>query len=317
MKKKNPQDKYTGSIKGENYIYGAAMNLAWNEMNENVIHGNLILETESRDALRTVKLFNNAPFSVNDLDAESCYVRSGFGPETQQRINLEMKEKFPKKSFTDLNYRIGQSDLIVYSYLFKRVEYLHPFKTMNTLFMGRLVKGFMNDSGQENQRTNVIVADYQHDDQFLIQLKLKNDQDQLFLLKGWDSSSPEEIVDEINRLDIHAESSPVMGWQDNFQMPRISFSHTRIYNELLGLPILNNDLKGYTIGRMAENIKFEIDETGARAENDGVMQAQRMSPVNTRNFFLNKPFWIVMKRKKSLNPYFIIHITNEEFMEKL
>jgi hypothetical protein len=51
--------------------------------------------------------FNNSPFSVKDLNPECYYVKSGKGPETQAIINTEVKQKFPKKTFPDLNYPLS------------------------------------------------------------------------------------------------------------------------------------------------------------------------------------------------------------------
>ena len=67
---------------------------------------------------------------------------------------------------------------------------------------------------------------------------------------------------------------------------------------------------------MFENIKFDMDEKGARVENQAVIILE-MSMKKIRNFILNNPYWIIMKRAESENPYFILGVNNTELMEKL
>ncbi len=62
-----------------------------------------------------------------------------------------------------------------------------------------------------------------------------------------------------------------------------------------------------------------MDYKGARVEYEAVVEM----PVGISNnepkykeFILDKPFWIVMKRTESNNPYFILGVNNENVMEK-
>jgi hypothetical protein len=48
-------------------------------------------------------------------------VKAGFGQETVAKINTEAKKKFPQKSFSDLQMKLGPQDLIAYAYLFKNL----------------------------------------------------------------------------------------------------------------------------------------------------------------------------------------------------
>jgi hypothetical protein len=69
---------------------------------------------------------------------------------------------------------------------------------------------------------------------------------------------------------------------------------------------------------MFENIKFDMDEKGARVENEAVIvmtKSVMMEPEKPKNFILNEPYWVVMKRTDSENPYFILGVNNTELME--
>lgn len=313
---KKQSTRFTGSELKGNYIYGAAMNLAWNEVNENIVHGKLEFKTDDPATLALANIFNSAPFTKEDLDEASYYIKSGFGQKTLDTINREVRAKFPDKSFADLQFRLAPKDLVSYAYFLKKVEYLTPFRALPIPFMGQYVEGFLRDKDNEEQRNNVGILSYDHDDHFIISLKLEDPADQLFLAKGFDASSPEEVVDHINQELEKTADLPIMGNNDNFQMPRISFSHGRSYDEMIGKTFANKGFENYALGGMFEKIAFDIDEKGARVENEAAIHMQSSRPVRARNFLLNKPFWIVMKRRDSRNPYFIVHIANAEFMKK-
>src|SRR5574341_1813186 len=120
-------DYSLGSESKGNFVWGGAMNLCWNELTENILHGKLILKSDDASALEMADRFNHATFSKEDLDEESYYIKSGFGRGTLDLINKEVKEKFPDKSFADLDFPLGEKDLISYAYFLKALEYVTQF----------------------------------------------------------------------------------------------------------------------------------------------------------------------------------------------
>jgi len=195
--KTNIQGNYLGSYYKGNYVWGGAMNLAWNDLGENILHGKLELNTNDKIALEMVEKLNSTPFSKKDLDEESYYIKSGYGQKTVDEINRESKKKFPSKSFGDLKMKLGATDIISYAYFLKEVEYETAFEKKDVSFNGENVKGFYAE--YENQRDNVKIIKYENDDKFIVKLKLKNENDELILAKGYDMKNPQEIVREINK----------------------------------------------------------------------------------------------------------------------
>lgn len=62
---------------------------------------------------------------------------------------------------------------------------------------------------------------------------------------------------------------------------------------------------------MYEIIKLNIDETGVKVENEGVMIATKscvVKKVEPKYILLDGPFWIMM-REKGKQEYFLAHIT--------
>jgi hypothetical protein len=306
---------YTGSYYKGNYIWGGAMNLAWNELRDNIIKESIRLNTTDKTALETTKKLNNSVFGKADMEDKDYYVKSGFGQSTVEAINKESKEKFPTKSFTDLDIKLRPVDFISYAYFLKEVEYLFEFTKQEVNFLDSKVKGFYANS--DEGRSNIQVLNYWNDDKFIISLSLKQNNDELILAKGFTMDNPEAIVQEINKYKNRSGIKDI----DQFKMPEIHLNYNRVYTEMINKFFANKDWEDYFIAEMFENIKFDMDNKGARVENEAVIvgvfgAAGPIENEKPRNFILDKPFWVVMKQKDRPNPYFLLGVKNTEIMVK-
>jgi hypothetical protein len=306
-------DYSLGSEYKGNFVWSGAMNLCWNELAENILHGKLMLKSNDAPALKMAERFNHATFSKEDLDEKSYYIKSGFGRGTLDLINREVKEKFPDKSFADLDFPLAEKDLISYAYFLKAVEYLTQFTEGFAQFQGQQVKGFYADG--PHQKGNIRILKYWSNDQFIIALRLKDEKDEIFLVKGFVEADPKQVVDEINQYN---ESRLRIGRDDVFSMPKLHLDYRRDYTELIDQILANPGFEGYFISEMFENIKFDMDHKGARVESQAVIAVERAAMMSRDNkqFILDQPFWVVMKRQDRPNPYFILHVQNTELMEK-
>jgi len=307
---------YLGSYYKGNYVWGGAMNLAWNELNENILQEKLKLRTDNEVALGMVEKLNNSPFSKQDLDVKSYYIKSGYGQETVDEINRESRKKFPQKSFGNLNLKLSPIDIVSYAYFLKEVEYKMEFREKNLKFNGQIVKGF--SVFNEDQEHNVQIIKYEHDNKFIISLKLKDENDQLILAKGYDMEKPQLVINEINKNNTGILAT--MLEKDRFEAPNLHLDYHRDYVELIHKPLANKDFEKYVISKMFEKIKFDMDKKGARIENEAAIfmdtSAVIVDKTKPRNFILDQPYWIIMKRKDSDNPYFVLGVNNTELMEK-
>ncbi len=315
---------FTGSDLKGNYVYGAAMNLAWNELSENIVKEKIQLNTTDPAALKTTELLNTAKFTKKDLDAASYYIKSGYGQETVDLINKESREKFPEKSFQNLQLELEPEDIISYAYFLKKVEYPVEFSKKEISFHAGVigstkVKGFFAES--DMQQNNVRVINYWTDDKFLIELKLKDPSDRLILAKGFDMSKPDAVLNTFSNK-YQKTNRGFMLSSDTFAMPNLSLDLNRKYDEMIGECLANENFKAYCINVMFENIKFDLDNKGARVENEAVIgmafgsSRGPSTQPKPRHFILDKPFWVIMQRSDSSNPYFVLGVNNAELMEK-
>ena len=307
---------YLGSDYKGNFVWGLAMNLAWDELNESVLHEKLKLKTDDKIALKMADRLNSAPFTKKDLDEKSYYIKSGYGQKTIDLINKESRQKFPGKSFEDLRLELAATAIISYAYFLKEVEYLNQFEERDVSFLKQRVKGFY---ASEISKENVRILKYWDDSKFTINLRLKDDGDELILVKGFDMNNPKDALNEIDKYN--RDAPPAIDEDDEFEMPKLHLDHRHDYIELTGKFLANRGFEGYFIAQMFEKIKFDMDHKGARVESEAVIAPETAMFSNQRpkikRFILDKPFWVVMKRKNSRNPYFVLGVKNTELMEKI
>ena len=307
-------NNYTGSYYKGNYVWGGAMNLAWNDFIEKIIKDKIQLATIDKNAIGMVKKLNNPPFTIADLDDKSYYIKSGFGQRTVEQINKESNAKFPQKSFPDLNEIIGDNDIIAYAYFFKKVNYRSSLTPIETYFKGLKVAGFFVDV--KDDRGNIQIIEYINDDKFIVSITLKDSSDQLVLAKGYDMNNPEIVVNTIRqKINGYHES---IEYRDTFEAPKLNLDYHRDYLELLGKSLANKGFEKHQIKKMYENIKFNLDEKGAKVEDEAVLDAIPTAidehPQVPKQLKFNKPFWVIMKRTESKNPYFILGVNNTALM---
>lgn len=308
------QQRYFGGMHKGNYVWGGAMNLAWNELNEVILKDKLQLRTNTPTALAMLNGFNNPIFTKKDLDEESYYICSGYGQDTVKKINKETKKKFPKKSIADLDVQLSPRDIISYAYFMKEVEYLKRFNKKTVTFNGEDVEGFFAE--KEQQFDTVHVLFYRSPAIFILRLQLKQTGEQLILAKGYPMTSPEKVLEEV--VKYNSEYAPSLSEDDVFEAPKLHLSVKRDYGELVGLPMLNKGFENYEIAQMFESIVFDMDEKGARVENEAVMVVAETAMLKKERKIckLDAPYWVVMKRKNSQNPYFLLGVQNTVFMKK-
>ena len=95
-------------------------------------------------------------------------------------------------------------------------------------------------------------------------------------------------------------------------MPKVSIHYTRQVKELLGKFLTNKKFEAYFFGQVQEIIKLDIDETGVKAENEGVIKmlrkaARKENIVVPKHIILDKSFWFVMK-EAGKEPYLVSQI---------
>lgn len=298
-----------------NHVWSGAMNLAWNDLNKNILKEELKLKTNDRKTLNIVKKFNDSTFTKKDLNKDSYYIKSGYGQKTVNQINKEMKEKFPNENFGHLGANLTPKEIVAYAYFAKEVEYPTEFSKGNGHFKNEKVKGFFAKNSE--QKENIKILKYWNENKFIIGLKLKNKNNELFLAKGFDMEGPQGVIAEINKYNNNYTN---MEEGDKFGMPELHLDYKKEYKNIINKHLANKGFEKYYISNMREKIEFDMDNKGARVENKAFIGGSYGAPKENPNpkiLLFNEPFWVIMKMKNSNNPYFILGVNNTNIMNKI
>lgn len=155
-----------------NYIWGAALTLAWKHLIKEIIHEPIKIKSSDKKALEITDNFNQSPCDFDMMSPECYYARAGFGNKTVHLINEEVAQKFPEKTTPKIEANMQDDSIISYAYFFKKLLFEHPFLKKTVHFSGKSVPGFGTKTLEHKKQ--ILVSEYTDHDNFLIELKTKN-----------------------------------------------------------------------------------------------------------------------------------------------
>ncbi|NET32393.1 MAG: hypothetical protein F6K19_10340 [Cyanothece sp. SIO1E1] len=302
----------TGAYWKENYIWAIGMQLCWNQLYNDFIHGPVQLEKEGQTHQELVSLFNLQRFDQSAVSPKSIYTNAGFGSEILKTIQADLARDFPNRTTDTLgSLSPAPEDLICFSYLYKKFQHFSLFKEIEMSFLGATVKGFTPETSAAQ---GIEILDYDDDDNFVLRLLSKPMQDELILIKGNEAAKMEEILDFLST----AGRGYVPKEEDTIQIPNISLQFDREYHPLIGSRLIaeGNDLAGFLLVEMKEEIRLSLNYLGATVENEAVMSFARGGAPKPKRLVFDQPFWLIMKETQSPQPYLILKVNNTAVLEE-
>lgn len=303
----------TGSYLDGNYIWAIGMQLAWNDLCDNVINAKVEIATNNSVGKTLFEQLNKRKFTRKALSENDYFVKSGFGQETVDQIRDKLREKFQARTTDSLSaITLLPSDLICFSYLTKNFRHKVDFKEVEMTFKSTPVKGFTIAS---DQNSGAKLIDYDNDDNFVIGLASRDELDEIYLIKGNDGASMDEILHFLRSAKVSKGYS--IHAIDVLQIPNVKIDYHRDYKELIGAELINRKIKPLYIAEMTEQIKLSMNYQGALVENEAMMLLTRGGPPIPKQLILDKPFWLIMKEANKKQPYLILRVENTKILETI
>lgn len=303
----------TGSYLDGNYIWAIGMQLAWNDLCDNVINAKVEIATNNSVGKTLFEQLNKRKFTRKALSENDYFVKSGFGQETIDQIRDTLREKFQARTTDSLSaITLLPSDLICFSYLTKNFRHKVDFKEVEMTFKSTPVKGFTIAS---DQNSGAKLIDYDNDDNFVIGLASRDELDEIYLIKGNDGASMDEILHFLRSAKVSKGYS--IHAIDVLQIPNVKIDYHRDYKELIGAELINRKIKPLYIAEMTEQIKLSMNYQGALVENEAMMLLTRGGPPIPKQLILDKPFWLIMKEANKKQPYLILRVENTKILETI
>ena len=316
-----------------NTLYCASFQMAWSKMRNQVIKEDIRIEGTPPTAFQ----LNRQLLSNDDVSTSSYVAEAGvLSKELIERINKGRQEKFGNQggeSFKMTPPTNGKRTIIAYAYLQKSLEFRNEFEKLTAplLFQDSsgskasvaafgIEKFSYSNHRHEKLQGQVSVYDYRNDNDFILSLRSKSDDDEIILAKVKPGKSLLGTYQAVAKR-VDAGKKTEIWENESLKVPKIDFDLSYSFPELEGKQFLNSGWEGWTIGKALQDTRFKLDEKGAVLKSRAfimAMKGEAPAPGNSkpRMFIFDKPFLIYLKQKNGKYPYFVLWVNNSELMLK-
>lgn len=303
-----------------NVLWCGTFQLAWNELCD-LSGGQVELEPASTMA----EVLNRQTTTRQDLDKSSYVTKAGLANRgTYEKIQKELNAKFNGQASPNLLPILGNTPrdgFITYAYLFKELPFRWKFsrfhddfefqeKEVDSFGVRHYSSGSRNDARMASQ---VAVLDYIDNDDFIVELKTRSNEDRLLLAKVAPRATLAETIATVKERVASAEPASMQDGSD-LLIPVLNFDILQQYRDLEGRRISSSSRKldGKELFVAAQSLRFRLDERGAVLKSEGGGAGGFGLPKE--NLVFDKPFLIMLQRRRAENPYFALWVGNAELL---
>ncbi|MDX2046713.1 MAG: hypothetical protein SFU87_07990 [Chitinophagaceae bacterium] len=197
------------------------------------------------------------------------------------------------------------------------------------LFDNTKVSVFGMQSYNEETVKFTEILYYKDDDNFILKFTPKDTLHEIQLVKGITSvMNLSDALRETRRLIDLGEkekSASVISWKytlndiDIFSVPVIKFNIEKNYSSIEG-QVFTTKNKKHSVEIAYQRTGFILNEKGAVVESEANVVVDsavaELIKVQPKKMIFDKPFFVIIKRAKSENPYFVMWVRNSELLTK-
>jgi hypothetical protein len=283
----------------KNIVYAPALLYAWDELRQKL----------------------DAPIRLTDSNSQEFKL---FNQSTSYKNSSAKDEYFAEAEI------IG-NEIFVKAFFNKTLPFPSKLQTIDDGLMFNKVKvsafGMQSFDAEAAKFTQILY--YKNDDHFVLRLIPKDDQHEILLIKGIGSvTSLSEVVKKANEiigLGMKEKLDSKISWKyslneiDIFSIPAIKFNIENNYRDIEGQVFTRNN-GDYFVETAYQRTGFILNENGAVVESYAVTSTDTADAepikIEPKKMIFDKPFFIIVKRRKSENPYFVMYVQNSELLTK-
>lgn len=301
-------------VDGKNLVFCPTFQMAWDSLS-GLVGEKIALSGDPEP----VDILNKGYSMANSLSPDSYYTKAGYGQNTVDTINKELKERFSEPP--SLNLNLQPSDMIAYAYLFKTLSFAKAFDVMKEplKFNGKengAVKAFGINAFSpkfEELKKQIKLYSFSNNDDFIVKLLGQSEKDEIILAKvPKEETLYKTYTTVMNR--INGSKPDYFDPRDNLTIPVLNFNVGHNFTQLEGREFTNPNSLGYAIETAYQRITFRLDETGASLASEALIVAPIVM-YQPKELVFDSPFILIMKEKDAQNPYLIMWIDNTELLQ--
>jgi hypothetical protein len=199
-------------------------------------------------------------------------------------------------------------------------KYSRAQQVFRELLDGKMPEG---KAGHFKMFEQLVILDYQSEDDFVIELRTKGEGDRVILAKTQPQETLEATVRAVQKRAANPEpTQPREG--DVLKVPKFNFDLTRRYAELEGKKLLVKNPKvaaDLMVLSALQNVRFQFDEKGVRLRSESHIAigcSASPPPPPTRHIMVfDKPFLVILERNDADLPYFALWVGSPELLVKV
>lgn len=316
----------TPIIPQKNNIWCSSFQLAWNEMKDSVIKNDINVT----GAEKLCQRLNNAKQKKTDLAEDSYYAAAGKAAGgIANKITADMAKRFPSVQVPQFN---STDDLIAYAYLETYIKFKIPYKQNEEAF------SFIDSSGNKTPvKSFGVWGDFQmgfeppyKEIEVLYYESDPNQKNTKFALDLCKDTKPYQIVisniepneslehtysdlqDRIAKFKSNPENQALTEFSeaDILYVPELFWKITHRISEIERKPLSNAGFNGLPISSAIQMITFRLDRSGVVLKSESML----LGAAIPRQFVLDKPFLIYLKKRDAQQPFFVMWVDNAELL---
>jgi hypothetical protein len=311
---------------GKSAVWCSSFQIAWDRLRDDVAGGPFSISGAEDVAER----LERARGAADDLEASSYFADAGLMKDgIVERIRRGMKTKFPDAPAADLPEGAPETVAVAYAYLRAAVDFEKPYDVSEEPLVFRDGAGDKHKVrafgalgfGNKPSKKQIDVLHTAHAPQrwaltdFVLDLSKTSRPYQLLLARIQRKDTLEATLADLrDKLAVppKEERQREFGSLDTLLVPFLSFRLSHDFQELEGESrrIRGSRLDGLHVGVARQTIDFRLDPMGARVASSAPIEVKG----DPRQFYFDRPFLIVMRKRGSTRPFFVAWIEHAELM---
>lgn len=269
----------------KNVAYAASFTLAWNEMRQEV-------GAPINNKAKAVKWMNDSPVSGDIL-----------GPKEFKR-----------------DVRIKGEEITVLVNFQRELGFDVPMQPLKEAFSfnGKPVKAFGMVDYDPEIVAEAHLAYYRDEDHFVMILDSKDKSSHIIMAKGFNKGAQLHVI--LQQIQGAIRKGTNIKEYASLKIPVLKFQEEEHFKELEGIEFKAKG-KPYKIKTARQKTFFTLEQEGAIIMDsaelvvDTMAALTEMEVMRPPNLAFDKPFVLMLQKKKSMFPYFMLKVENEEVMD--
>lgn len=312
--------------KGKNVVWCASFEAAWWALRNDVTKGPVKLEGGGVvvDSLNGVKDWRG------DVPEKSLYAAAGLVNEgIVKKIHKNVEDLFPSGLRTKVPSPKG--GFVAFGCLEAGIKFSKSYHQCRFPLIfhegdgGKVgVSSFgirEEDSGTYQvlrDQARILYGNYKENEPayLIIDLDRNSQPSQIIVAEMEREKTLAQMVTTVNRrialYKTDGKHDGIGGGQE-LLVPDVVFTINHRFVELENHKILNPDFASYKIDVACENTEFRLDRDGAVLRSEAMIMGKAL----TNHCYFNRPFLILMRKRGSERPYFVMWVDNTELLKKM